>query len=110
MERWEDREGAKRAAYRFSLVLVKKDKWYESILYALRKTGHNSLADDIEGIRRQDNETGELQGGGGVGGGGGGGGVGGGGRREPPVDEGTKRTMHYGNTCNPHELRQSNVG
>lgn len=119
MERWEDREGEKRAAYRFSLVLVKKDKWYKNILNALRRTGNSSLADAIEGVRRQDDGTGESQekegGGDGWSGGGGGGtgsGEGGtqGGSRQGPVDDGTKGTMHLRDTDNPHDSRQDNKG
>ena len=117
VERWEDREGAKRAAYRFSLALVKKDKWYKNLLNALHRTGNSSLAYEIEGVS-QDNETNESQedrkegGGNGSGGGGRDSRVGErpGGSRHGPVDEGTKRTMHHQDTDNPRDFRLSSKG
>ncbi|XP_072025888.1 uncharacterized protein [Amphiura filiformis] len=46
---WHDREGARHAAFRLAMELVKKDDWYHDVIHALRKINNNSLADAIEG-------------------------------------------------------------
>ncbi|XP_072025885.1 uncharacterized protein [Amphiura filiformis] len=52
---WQDREGARHAAFRFSMELVKKDDWYHDVIQALCKINNKSLADAIEG--RQDESS-----------------------------------------------------
>ncbi|XP_072025648.1 ATP-dependent RNA helicase DHX58-like [Amphiura filiformis] len=46
---WQDREGARHAAFRLAMELVKKDNWYADVIRALRKANKNGLADAIEG-------------------------------------------------------------
>ncbi len=58
MERWQDREGPSRSAFRLSMELVKKDNWYPELLYSLRETGHSELANAIEGKQSDSGGTG----------------------------------------------------
>ena len=69
---------------------MKQQGWYLSLLNALRQKGHSSLADEIEGVRREEMREG----------------AGGNG----PDDGGTKRTKMYRSANNPHDLRKSNIG